>query len=121
MSRIQFKYLVTVLSINLLFACVSASKQNRTVEENSAWDFDHQLQYKKVQLDNGHYQLEVITSNKINFERMSAFLLRQSYLICRQYGYSLTMVKGVERFDFSRQSPNLIRTNLVAKLACPNK
>jgi hypothetical protein len=110
-----------VLSINFLFACATATKQNITVKENSAWDFDHQLQYKKIQLDNGHYQFEVITNNKTNFQRMSAFLLRQSYLICRQYGYSLTIVKGVERYDFKRQSPNLIRSNLVANLECPSK
>jgi hypothetical protein len=121
MSRIKFKSIATVLSVQFLFACATATKQNITVGANSAWDFDHQLQYKTIQLDNGHYQLEVITNNKTDFSRMSAFLLRQSYLICRQYGYSLTMVKGVERFDFLRQSPNLIRSNLVAKLACPSQ
>jgi hypothetical protein len=110
-----------VLSVYFLFACTTAIKQNIAVEANSAWDFDHQLQYKTIRLDNGLYQLEVITNIKTDFQRMSAFLLRKSYLICRQYGYSLTMIKGVERFDFTRQSPNLIRSNLVAKLDCLSK
>jgi len=88
-------------------------------EPNSEWDFDHQLQFNKTQFDDTHYQLEVISHN-VNFYQMSAFLLRRSYLICGEYGYQLTIIKGVESFDQKRMMPNLITSNLVAKLECPS-
>jgi hypothetical protein len=90
-------------------------------QAQSEWDFDHKLQFKRTQFDDNHYQLEVIPNNKVDFERLSAFLLRRSYLICGSYGYKLELIKGVESFDFPRASPNLIMPNLTAKIECPIK
>ena len=117
---------VKIIGINLiiLLFCLSLSAcsiQERTTlgEARSEWDFDHKLQFYKTQFDNNHYQLEVISSNSDSFYRMSAFLLRNSYLICGQYGYTLTIVKGVESVDQKYAMPNLIKSNLVATLQCP--
>lgn len=108
---------IIYLSLILLSACSSP-----TVLENGQsiveWDFDHNVQFKKTKFDNKHFQIEVISHNKGNFERLSAFLLRKSYRICGGYGYKLTMIKGVESFDHYRSSPNLIMPNLTAKLEC---
>lgn len=109
--------LVAICTV-IMAACATVPTDVKTGETKSSWDFDHKLQYKKTRIDDTHYHLEVITNNKTNFERMSAFLLRRSYLICGGYGYSLEFIKGVESFDFKRQSPNLIRSNLMAKLTC---
>lgn len=103
----------------MLAAC--AAPEVPLGEAESEWDFDHKLQFKKTKFDDNHYQLEVITAKKLNFQRMSAFLLRRSYLICGGYGYTLTMVKGVESVDYKRSSPNKIRGNLVAKIECPQQ
>jgi hypothetical protein len=121
MNGIKIKYVVAALSMFYLAACETTPDATMLGEAKSSWDFDHKLQYKKTQFDDTHYQLEVITNNKVGFERMSGFLLRRSYLICGGYSYSLTFIKGVESFDFKRQSPNLIRSNLVAKLDCLSK
>jgi len=109
-----------LLCVSLLAACAGPS-QVVLGKAQSEWDFDHKLQFKRTQFDDSHYQLEVISNNKVNFERLSAFLLRRSYLICGSYGYKLELIKGVESFDFPRASPNLIMPNLTAKLECPIK
>ena len=102
----------------LLSACVSP-REKVFGQAKSAWDFDHQVQFKKIMFDNNHYQLEIITNNRVKFQQLSAFLLRKSYLICGSYGYTLTLIKGVESFDAKRESPNRIIPNLTAKLECP--
>lgn len=106
-----------LLFIFLLSSCAGPS-QVVLGQAQSEWDFDHQLQFKKTQFDDSHYQLEVIPNNKVSFERLSAFLLRRSYLICGMYGYKLELITGVESFDYPRASPNLIMPNLTAKLEC---
>lgn len=113
-----------VLKSALLFCCVfllSACAGPSTAalgEAQTDWDFDHNLQFKKTKYDENHYKLEVIPNSKVDFERLSAFLLRRGYLICGTYGYKLEMITGVESFDFPRASPNLIMPNLTAKLEC---
>ncbi|MEI6893512.1 MAG: hypothetical protein V5789_02535 [Colwellia sp.] len=109
---------VFFLCFFLLSSCATADKVVLG-QAKSEWDFDHELQFKKTQFDDNHYTLEVITRRNVSFERMSAFLLRRSYLICGGYGYQLTLIKGVESFDTKRASPNLIMANLTAKLECP--
>jgi len=111
--------LVTLYFFSLV-ACTGSS-QVLLGQTKTKWDFDHQVSFKRTQFDETYYQLEVTSNNKGNFERLSAFLLRQSYLICGQYGYKLELIKGVESFDFPRASPNLIMPNLTAKLQCAIK
>jgi len=106
--------LAFVLAGILLTGCVNFNQLNTGNE----WDFDHQVQYKKTKLSANIYQIEIVSGNSANFDKLSAFLLRQSYLICGQYGYKLEILKGVESFDHSRASPNLIMPNLTAKLEC---
>ncbi|PKI13525.1 hypothetical protein [Colwellia sp. 12G3] len=115
-----FKYALSALCFFSLVACAGPS-QVVLGQAQTEWDFDHQLQFKKTQFDDKHYQLEVIPNNKVSFERLSAFLLRRGYLICGQYGYKLALINGVESFDYPRASPNLIMPNLTAKLECPLK
>ncbi|HBY86993.1 MAG TPA: hypothetical protein DEO86_14090 [Colwellia sp.] len=110
-------YTTLLLCVSLLGACAGPS-QVVLGQAQSEWDFDHKLQFKRTQFDDNHYQLEVIPNNKVNFERLSAFLLRRAYLICGTYGYKLELIKGVESFDYPRASPNLIMPNLTAKLEC---
>jgi len=108
-----------ILVCLLLSACTNDPNANPQGAMGAQWDFDHKLQYKQTKLADSSYQLEVIPNQKVNFERLSAFLLRRGYLICGQYGYKLELVTGVESFDFPRALPNLIMPNLTAKLECP--
>lgn len=117
-TKISIKTLFCIISIIFISAC-SSQEEIPLGEVESAWDFDHKLQFHKTKLDKNHYRLEVITSKKAKFSRLSAFLLRKSYLICGGYGFTLTPVKGIESVDYKRASPNLIRANLVANIECP--
>jgi hypothetical protein len=112
-----FNFILLTLIFMLLQACTATESIGLT-QTKPVWDFDHQLQYRKIQLAVNNYQLEVISNSKVNFERLSAFLLRRSYLICGAYGYKLELIKGIESFDYPRASPNLILPNLTAKLEC---
>jgi hypothetical protein len=117
-TQLVFKSVLLVLLILLLGSCAGPT-QAVLGQAQTEWDFDHQLQFKRTQFDDNHYQIEIIPNNKVNFERLSAFLLRRGYLICGSYGYKLELIKGVESFDYPRASPNLILPNLTAKLECP--
>jgi len=117
-TQLVFKSVLLVLLILLLGSCAGPT-QAVLGQAQTEWDFDHQLQFKRTQFDDNHYQIEIIPNNKVNFERLSAFLLRRGYLICGSYGYKLELIKGVESFDYPRASPNLILPNLIAKLECP--
>jgi len=119
-SLSNFTTKVTLVVICLfLVSCANEPNANPKLATGSQWDFDHQLQYKQYKLSENTYQLEVINNNSVNFDRLSAFLLRRGYVICGQYGYKFEVLKGVEGFDHLRASPNLIMSNLTAKLECP--
>lgn len=111
----QFSILfVTSLSIT---ACAN-STTNKLDNDAVRWDFDHQIQFRQTELTKNSYQLEIIPNNRVNFTRMSAFLLRQSYLLCRQYPYQLEILQGIEGYDDKRAMPNYIARSLIAKVKC---
>lgn len=107
----------TVLAVML--ATLTACTNLPVLNSGNEWDFDHELQYKQTKLTSTTYQIEVVANKNTRFEHLSAFLLRQSYRICGQYGYKLEMIKGIESFDHNKASPNLIVSNLTANLECP--
>lgn len=111
--------LFSVIIGSSLTACANLTGQESL--NSPQWDFDHQVQFRQTELENNSFQLELIQNNKVDFKQLSALLLRRSYLICGSYGYKITVLKGVESVDYKRASPNLIRSNLVAKLECPPK
>ena len=113
---ITFKALLMVFFIS---GCSIKASDTSLEQVQSHWDFDHNVQFKKNKFDEFNYQIEVISNDKVSFERLSAFLLRRGYLICGSYGYKLELITGVESFDHFRASPNMITPNLKAKLECP--
>lgn len=117
---ITLKSSTTLMGLCMLLAsCANEPNVTPKLTTGSQWDFDHQLQFKQYKLAENLYQLEVVSNNKVSFDRLSAFLLRRGYIICGQYGYKFELLKGVESFDHLRASPNLILANLTAKLECP--
>jgi hypothetical protein len=102
-----------------LLALTSVGCTNTPSEQQ--WDFDHDVQFTETKLSPNNYQLTVIQTNHIAFEKLASFLLRRSLILCGEYGYQLEILKGVEGFNVKQASPNLIRSNLSAKLECPSK
>ena len=113
------QYTLPLITLLMLNACTTTTDVPIGQSE-SAWDFDHKLQFLKTKLDDNHYRLEVITNKKVKFSRATAFLFRKSYLICGGYSFTLRPVKGIESFDQKRASPHLIRSNVVVNIECDN-
>lgn len=110
-------------SLSITARASPTAKQTNNIGA-AQWDFDHQVQFRQTEMANNSYQLEIIPNNKVTFTRISAFLLRKSYQLCRQYPYQLEILQGIEGFDDKRAMPNYIFPSLVAKVECkaiPNK
>lgn len=100
-----------------LAACASNVK---TVNGASQWDFDHQVQFKQTDLENGSYHLQVIANQDTEFSKLATFLMRRSLRICKSYGFKIEVLKGVEGFDDKLSFPNMIMPSLSANIECPH-
>tara|TARA_B110000881_G_scaffold107520_1_gene94330 strand:- start:1145 stop:1486 length:342 start_codon:yes stop_codon:yes gene_type:complete len=109
------KYLLLGIIITQLMSCSYASE---TPSGTLEWDFDHKLQFRKTQIDERHFHLEIIRMPKTKFSQLSVFLLRKSQALCGEYGYQITMLSGVEGFLDKKALPNYIQGNLIAEVAC---
>ncbi len=111
-----------MLKFNQLLCCLllgaSVSGCVNTTSEKR-WDFDHEVQFSEVEISPNRYQLTVMQTNNAPFETLATFLLRRSLMLCGGYGYKLEIEQGVEGFDDKQGAPNLILSDLSAKLECP--
>ncbi len=105
---------VLIMAVLLLTACTSLNK----ADNNSQWDFDHELQFKEIKLADNKYHLEIIPKNDTHFGQLATFLMRRSYQLCGQYGYTLEILKGVEGFNDRVGLPHLIPSSLAANIEC---
>lgn len=101
---------------------LSGCAQNNSVSNaQSQWDFDHQVQYKQTDLQDGRFHLQVITKQDTEFSKLATFLMRRSLRICKSYGFKIEVLEGVERFDDKLSFPNLIMPSLSANIECPKR
>ena len=105
---------ILILAVALLSACASSNNANN----NSQWDFDHNLQFRETKLTDNKYHLEIIPKNDTYFSQLATFLMRRSYQICGQYGYTLEVLQGIEGFNDREGLPNLIQSSLHANVEC---
>lgn len=115
MSMIKNVALIAILL--LLGAC---AKQKAISNGASQWDFDHQVQFKQTDLNDGKYHLQVVAKQSTEFSKLATFLMRQSLRICKSYGFKIEVLEGVERFDDKLSFPNMIMPSLSANIECPN-
>ena len=110
------KNIILLSSLILLSAC---STQQETPNGASQWDFDHQIQFKQTDLENGKHYLQVIAKQNTEFSKLATFLMRRSLRICKSYGFKIEVLEGVERFDDKLSFPNMIMPSLSANIECP--
>lgn len=103
---------------SFLFLSACTNKVNSS-NGQSQWDFDHQVQFKQTDLENGNYHLQVIAKQDTEFSKLATFLMRRSLRICKSYGFKIEVLKGVERFDDKLSFPNMIMPSLSANIECP--
>ncbi|MFT5759302.1 MAG: hypothetical protein ACI9LM_004059 [Alteromonadaceae bacterium] len=105
---------IMIFSVLLLSSCTTLNR----ADNNSRWDFDHDLQFKETKLADNKYHLEIIPKNKTYFSQLATFLMRHSYQLCGQYGYNLEILDGVEGFNDRAGLPHLIQSSLSANVEC---
>ena len=110
------KLIIVVAALVLLSAC---STLKETPNGASQWDFDHQIQFKQTDLENGKHHLQVIAKQNTEFSKLATFLMRRSLRICKSYGFKIEVLEGVERFDDKLSFPNMIMPSLSANIECP--
>ncbi len=112
------KYTICLFLVLILTACAS---NKPTPNGASQWDFDHEVQFKQTDLENGKYHLQVIAKQNTEFSKLATFLMRRSLRICQSYGFKIEVLEGVERFDDKLAFPNMIMPSLSANIECPNR
>jgi hypothetical protein len=103
--------------------CVALSACSNIDTENGAsqWDFDHNIQFKQIKLSEYKFHLQIIPKSDTHFSKLAAFMMRRSYNICGTYGFTIEVLKGIEKFTDRQSFPNLIMPSLSANIECPSK
>ena len=109
-------YFLMLLGV-LLSGCSNIEQQNGT----SQWDFDHNVQFKQTELSENKYHLQVWSKSDTHFSQLATFMMRRSYEICGTYGFTIEVLKGIERFTERQSIPNLIMPSLSANIKCPSQ
>ena len=104
--------LMVLLPLILVLGC---AQNIETPNGASQWDFDHEVQFKETDLENGKVNLQVIAKQNTEFSKLATFLMRRSLRICKSYGFK---IEGVERFDDKLAFPNMIMPSLSANIEC---
>ena len=87
--------------------------------EGKSWDFDHQVQFEQYKISDNLYNLRIRSTSKTNFAKLSTFLVRQSFKICKQYGFKIEVVDGVETYNDEKYIKSYIPASLEANIECP--
>jgi len=101
----------------LLFA-VSACSAIEIPNGASRWDFDHNVQFSQTQLSENEYHVEVVSKLDTEFSQLATFMMRHAYELCRSYGFTIEVLKGIEGVDDRKSFPNLIMSSLSANIRC---
>lgn len=117
MLKVTHAIILLCFCITLTACSILDTKKNFS-DGHAQWDFDHNVQFRQTKLSSNNYRLEIISTKKVNFERLATFLLRQSYNLCHHYGYTLKILQGVEGFDDKFTAPSRILPSLIAKVNC---
>ena len=106
----------------LIIMCftLAACSNIETESGASQWDFDHNIQFKQTKLSENKYHLQVIPKSDSHFSKLATFMMRRSYEICGSYGFTIEVLKGIERFNDRLSFPNLIMPSLSANIECPS-
>jgi hypothetical protein len=110
-----------LLTLATAFFALSACGNLATNNGASQWDFDHNIQFEQTKLSENKYHLQVNPKSDTHFDKLATFMMRRSYEICGTYGFTIEVLKGIERFDDRKSFPNLIMPSLSANIECPSQ
>lgn len=103
----------------VIAGCAQIFDDNSEAAEGKSWDLDHQVQFEQYKISDNLYNLRIRSTNKTRFSRLSAFLVRQSFKICKNYGFKIEIVDGVETYNDEKYIKSYIPASLEANIECP--
>jgi hypothetical protein len=109
------RLLTVVITCFAFSACSNIDTKNGAAQ----WDFDHNIQFEQTKLSENKYHLQVNPKSDTHFDKLATFMMRKSYEICGTYGFTIEVLKGIEKFDDRQSFPNLIMPSLSANIECP--
>jgi len=110
-----------ILTLAITCCTLSACSNINTEDGASQWDFDHSLQFKQTKLSENKYYLQVIPKSDTHFSKLATFMMRRSYDICGTYGFTIEVLRGIEKITDRQSFPNLIMPSLSANIECPKQ
>ena len=113
------KFLIVTLSL-FLFGCAQMSNENGSTDGKS-WDFDHEIQFDQQKVGENTYFLRVRSTSKTRFSSLATFLVRKSFNLCKNYGFKIEVLDGVETYNDERYIKSFIPSSLEANVECPAK
>jgi hypothetical protein len=112
---------ILIISIVLLLSGCADTLNDNGFPEGKSWDFDHQVQFDQQQINENTYYVRVRSTSKTRFARLATFLLRQSFAICKNYGFKIEVLNGVESYNDERYIKSYIPSSLEANVECKPK
>lgn len=114
-------FTMRLLAVIIVSVALSACSNIETAKGHSQWDFDHNIQFQQTKTSENKYYLQVIPKSDTHFSKLATFMMRRSYEICGTYGFTIEVLKGIEKFTDRQSFPNLIMASLSANIECPSQ
>jgi len=109
---------VLVLLVFFISGCAQIFDDKRSVVDGTIWDFDHSVQFEQHKNSDNSYSLTIRSTSKTRFSSLATFLVRQSFKLCRNYGFKIEVLDGVESYNDERYITSFIPASLQANIEC---
>lgn len=109
---------ILIVFMLCMTGCAHILDGESEVSEGKIWDFDHQVQFEQHKISDNNYSLIVRSTNRTRFSTLSAFLVRQSFQICKTYGFKIEIVDGIETYNDEKYIKSFIPASLEANIEC---
>jgi len=109
------------LLISLIFfisGCAQFNENQPRVVDGKIWDFDHNVQFEQYKVNDNTYSLTIRSTSKTRFSSLATFLVRQSFKLCKDYGFKIEVLDGVETYNDERYIKSYIPASLQANVEC---
>jgi len=113
--------IVLLIFCVLMAGCAQLFDEHASISEGKVWDFDHQVQFEQYKITDNRYNLKIRSTSKTRFSTLSAFLVRQSFQLCKAYGFKIEVIDGVETYNDEKYIKSFIPASLEANIECPTK
>ncbi|MDO7086447.1 hypothetical protein WNY51_16890 [Pseudocolwellia sp. AS88] len=109
---------VLIILVFFISGCAQLFDNKPSVVDGTIWDFDHNIQFEQHKKSDNVYSLTIRSTSKTRFSTLATFLVRQSFKLCKSYGYKIEVLDGVESYNDERYITSFIPASLQANIEC---